>query len=369
MPEKPQYPKNRKRAKAKPKAPQKRADVLAQNPLVAWMNLHFEWMLVTGYSAQTVERRRSTIRLFIAWCEERGLKQPADISKQVLERYQRHLFYYRKPDGKPLTTSSQKCCLVPLKLWFKWLARENHILFNPASEIDIPRQGKQLPRVILSVEEVEAILAEAEGNNPMGLRDRSLLELLYSSGIRRREAAGLAVYDIDFNRRLLMVREGKGRKDRVVPVGARAMGWLDKYMLEGRPKLMAADHQTLFVNDYGEAATPGFIATRMRKYMEYAGIDKPGSTHLLRHACATHMLEGGADIRFIQSLLGHASLETTEIYTHVSIEKLQAVHEATHPARLHRQEAPAEPAAPAPPQGDEARETLLAALESDIDLN
>jgi integrase/recombinase XerD len=339
MPRKGQLLKTRKRSPVKPHGPGKRErDPLAQQPLLAYMNLHFEALLVTGYSADTVRTRRVAIRRFIGWCEERGLRGPADITKQVLERYRRHLFYYRKPDGGPLTLGSQAGALAPLKSWFKWLTRENHILYNPASELDMPRQGDHLPRVILSVREVEAILAEADVNNPQGLRDRALLELLYSTGLRRMEAAHLAVYDIDFDRRVVMVREGKGKRDRIAPIGARALAWLDKYVLEARPQLLAFDHEALFVTDYGEPALPEFIANRVKKYMDIAGIDKPGATHLLRHACATHMLEGGADIRFLQAMLGHSQLSTTEIYTHVSIEKLQAIHEATHPARLQRRD-------------------------------
>lgn len=353
--------KTRKRNRKKPPGFAKREhDPLAHHPMLVWMNAHFEWMAVTGYSDETIHARRIALRRFIAWCDERGLKQPAEITKQVLERYQRHLFYYRKPDGAPLTLGSQRSCLAPLVTWFKWLARENHILYNPASELDLPRQGMQLPRTILSVRDVEAILAEAEGNDPPSLRDRAMLELLYSTGLRRMETAHLAVYDIDFDRRLVMVREGKGRRDRFVPCGARALAWLDRYVLEARPQLLAADHPILFVTDYGEPVTPEFLATRVRKYMDCAGIDKPGATHLLRHACATHMLEGGADVRFLQAMLGHENLETTAVYTHVAIDKLQAIHEATHPARLQRQSA-AQPAANA----QEARAALLSALEAD----
>ena len=344
------YVKNRRRSKNKPQRPPQGADPLAGHPLLGWMEAHLEHLLIANYSPDTVRVRRVAIRRFIAWCDERGLKHPADVSRQVLERYQRHLFYTRKPDGRPLTAGTQMGCLAPLKLWFKWLARENHILFNPASEIDLPRTGKRLPRVVLSVQEVEAIIAGTEPNNPMGLRDRALLELLYSTGLRRTEAAGLAVHDLDFHRRLAMVREGKGRKDRIVPVGARALLWLDKYLLEGRPKLLTVDHAALFVNDYGEPAPPDFVAARVKKYMAYAGIDRPGAAHLLRHACATHMLEGGADIRFLQAMLGHENLETTAIYTHVAIDKLQAIHAATHPARLHRQD---------------SGEALLAALDAE----
>lgn len=194
------------------------------------------------------------------------------------------------------------------------------------------------------MEEVETILMQADAGNPSGLRDRALLELLYSTGLRRTEAANLNIYDIDFTRRLVMVREGKGRRDRVVPVGERALAWIDKYLLQARPLLLAADTQALFINSYGEPAPPDFIAERVRLHKDNAGITKPGSAHLLRHACATHMLEGGADIRFLQAMLGHAKLETTEIYTHVAIDKLQAIHTATHPARLHRKEAAQPPA-------------------------
>jgi len=358
MPRKPPLRvKVRRPCKVKPPGPKKRADdPLARLPMYVYMNAHLEWMRVISYSPETVRTNRHGLRRFLVWCDERGLTQPSDITKQVLERYQRHLFYYRKADGKPMSLGAQLGCLLPVKLWCKWLARENHILYNPASELELPRQGKRLPRVILSVPEVEAMLAQADVQMPAGVRDRALLELLYSAGLRRTETANLALYDIDFTRRLAVVREGKGRRDRVVPIGERALQWLDKYVMEARPLLLAHEHPMLFVNDYGEPAHPDFIADRVRKYKDYAGIRKPGAAHLLRHACATHMLEGGADIRFLQAMLGHASLETTEVYTHVAIEKLQAIHAATHPARLHRQESAAE----APPAEREALDALLA---------
>ncbi|AYB63518.1 site-specific tyrosine recombinase XerC (plasmid) [Ralstonia solanacearum] len=339
----------------KPAGPAKRAvDPLAHLVLTRYMEAHFEALLVTGYSADTVRARRISIRRFIVWCEERGIAQPADVTRAVLERYQRHLFYYRKPNGAPLTLGSQHGALAPLKTWFKWLARENHILYNPASELDLPKLPKHLPRAILSVQEVEAILAEADPDTPYGLRDRAMLELLYSTGIRRMEVAGLALYDVDAMRRLVFVREGKGAKDRVVPIGERALAWLDRYLTEARPQLIVGQQQALFVTDYGEAVSPEFVASHVKRYMEFAGIQKPGATHLLRHAMATHMLEAGADVRVLQALLGHANLNTTEIYTHVSIEHLRAIHDATHPARLQREEAPTD-----------ATEALLDALGRD----
>ena len=180
---------------------------------------------------------------------------------------------------------------------------------------------------------VESILREAEPSTASGLRDRTMLETLYSTALRRMELPGLALYDVDLTRRLVMVREGKGKRDRVVPIGARAAAWVDKYLQEARQRLLVAEVEALFLTDYCAPVTPEYVAERVRRYMHFAGIHKPGACHLFRHACATHMLENGADTRFIQALLEHADLNTTQIYTRVSIDKLREIHDATHPAK------------------------------------
>ena len=337
MPRLGQRLKTRKRAPHKPTAPpQGNTDPLAANPLTRYLEQHFEWMLITGYSKDTIRARRQSIRRFIAWADERGIGDPRTITRPMLERYQRHLFYYRKLDGKPLSLGMQEQYLAPLKTWFKWLVREHHVLANPASDLQLPKQPKNLPRSLLTIQEVEAILTEAEPSTIQGLRDRALLETLYATGLRRMELPGVAIYDIDLNRGLLWVRQGKGKRQRVVPLGDRASAWIDKYLTEARPELIATDTEALFLTDYGEPVKPDYVANKMKRYMQFAGINKPGSTHLLRHACATHMLEGGADIRYIQEMLGHANLETTEIYTHVSIDKLVEIHRASHPSKLKR---------------------------------
>ena len=338
MPRKGQRVKHHKTAWPKPRGGRKHtdSDPLGHLPLTAYVNAHLEWMPIAGYSVDTVRGRRIALRRFTAWCEERSLRDPKDITKPILERYQRHLYYYRKADGKPMTLGTQFGYLAPLKTFFKWLAKENHLLYNPASELTLPRLPKHLPRVILSVQEVEAILREAEPITAPGLRDRAMLETLYSTALRRMELPGLALYDVDLTRRMVMVREGKGRKDRVIPIGARAAAWVDKYLHESRPQLLIGDTDALFLTDYGLPVTPEYVAERVRRYMAFAGIEKPGATHLFRHACRHHMLENGADTRFIQALLGHETLATTQIYTHVSIEKLREIHDATHPAKLTR---------------------------------
>lgn len=359
MPRKGQRLKHRKTAWPKPAGPShQRIDPLEHLVLNAYVNAHFDWMRVTGYSEDTVRARKTALRRFIIWCEERALREPKDITKPILERYQRHLFYYRKVDGRPMTLGTQFGCLAPLKTFFKWLAKENHILYNPASEITLPKLPKHLPRVILSIQEVEAILREAEPSTASGLRDRAMLETLYSTALRRMELPGLALYDVDLTRRLVMVREGKGKRDRVVPIGERAAAWVDKYLHEARPQLLVGDTEALFLTDYGEPMAPEYVAERVRRYMHFAGVKKPGACHLFRHACATHMLENGADTRFIQALLGHADLGTTQIYTRVSIDKLREIHDATHPAKLHR-------TAAKPRRESSSAESLLAALEAE----
>ena len=362
MPRAGQRIKTRKPTAVKPAGGRRKAaDDLAHNRLVRYMEDHFEWMLVTGYSVHTVNARRQNIRRFIRWADERGLDDPREITRPMLERYQRFLFYWRKDDGSALTIGMQHQYLASLKTWFRWLSREHHILANPAADLDLPRQPKHLPRSTPTVQEVEAILAEAEPGTVQGLRDRALLETLYATGLRRLELAGAAIYDADLTRGLLWVRHGKGGRERVVPLGERACAWLDKYLTEARPQLLAADTTALFLTDYGEPVGADFVSGKVKRYMEFAGVHKVGSAHLLRHACATHMLEGGADIRFIQAMLGHADIGTTQIYTHVSIDKLLAVHRATHPSRLQRHRDTQTPVSG--PSLDEAREALLGAIE------
>lgn len=211
------------------------------------------------------------------------------------------------------------------------------MLYNPASELQLPRRPPRLPRAVLTQSEAEAVLREADPTTTRGLRDRAILETLYSTGIRRMELIGLGVFDIDPASGVLWVRKGKGGRERVVPIGERACRWIDRYLLESRPQLaLAPNDATLFLADSGRAFHPQFLSRVVRGYVDQSGVGKPGSCHLFRHTMATLMLEGGADIRFIQVMLGHASISTTEIYTRVSIRKLKAVYEQTHPARMSR---------------------------------
>lgn len=295
-----------------------------------------EAMRIRQYSELTLHRRESDIRRFIGWCDERSITYPQDVTKPILERYQRYLYYYRQANGEPLTSSSQNHYTVSVRQFFKWLTQQNHLLYNPASELIVPKQAPTLP-VVLTEEEIDALLQQPDLNTPYGIRDRVILELFYSCGMRRSELCGLKVHDLSVSRRTVHIRQGKGGKERLIPVGERAMRWLTRYLNEVRNELlMDVQEQSLFLSDYGEPFADSKLGDRIKRYMKNAGITAPGSCHLLRHAMATHMLENGAEMRFIQAMLGHSDYRSTQMYTHVSIRKLQEIHAATHPAKVQR---------------------------------
>lgn len=322
-----------------PKKGQTRPKVAIGNPadpdsLWNHMRRFSQWQLEKNYSAKTVEGRETHLGFFISWCHTRGLTRPSEITKPILERYQRHLFLHRKKDGNPLSARTQIAFTTPIRAWFKWFARANYMLYNPASELELPRQERRLPRHILNVKEVEAVLAVPDLSTDLGIRDRAILEVLYSTGIRRMELINLKLHDVDSERGTIMVRQGKGKKDRMIPIGTRALDWIGKWRDDVRPMFASgADDGTLFLTTLGEAFAPNRLTQMVRETIDAAQIGKRGSCHLFLHTMATLMLENGADIRFIQAMLGHAELSTTQIYTQVSVRKLKAIHTATHPGR------------------------------------
>lgn len=328
-----------------------------------------------GYADATVRNRRQQLAQLAAWLQDRGVSRPVEVTRPMLVRYQRHLFHYRKSDGQPLSFHSQAQRLLPVRAFFKWAVRNGHVLSNPASEIELPRLEHRLPKPALSVAEAEQVLAVPDVDTVIGLRDRAMLEVLYSTGIRRAELAHLLVSDLDADRRTVFVRQGKGRKDRMVPIGSRALAWVDGYLVEARPKLVTEpDPGVLFLTADGTVFSLDRLTQLARDYVTGSGVGKQGACHLFRHTMATLMLEGGADIRYIQAMLGHAELSTTQIYTQVSIRTLQAVHQATHPGAdlaRHRAALEAQVAADQPHvelHGQDVDQLLLfSVLDSEID--
>ncbi|MBF0548017.1 MAG: tyrosine-type recombinase/integrase [Candidatus Riflebacteria bacterium] len=250
---------------------------------------------------------------------------------------------------------------MPIKAFFRWLTRNNYIPSNPAADLDLPKEEQRLPRSILSVEEVESILAAVDLNDPRGIRDRAILETFYSTGIRRQEMTRLKCADIDMKYGIVCVREGKGKKDRIIPIGERALAWINKYLVEIRPSyIVEPDEGYLFLTREGNFFTTVWMGALVRYYVRASGVSKRGSCHLFRHTMATLMLEGGASLRYIQKMLGHSKLSTTEIYTQVATRKLKEVYMATHPgARLKRESDIGKEAMAAGLIGDDDKQPLI----------
>lgn len=310
-------------------------DIDDPNTLYNWMRRFLDYQLEKHFSPRTVVNRETYLRYFILWCEDKGLKYPQEITRPILEAYQRHLFHHRKKNGDPLTVRSQHGRIIPIRSLFSWLVKNNHLLSNPASDLDLPRLDKRLPKAVLSQSEVETVLSTVDISTPMGIRDRAIIEVLYSTGMRRMEVINLRWDDVDRERGTIFIRQGKGKVDRMVPVGDRALKWMEKYLNEVRGQFdLTGMSLTLFLTNLGEAFTTNRMSQLVRNYVNKSGIEKSGSCHLFRHSCATLMLENGADIRYIQQLLGHAKLDTTQIYTQVSIRQLKQVHNLTHPAKM-----------------------------------
>ena len=305
----------------------------APDALALWHDSYIEFLGVRNYAEGTMAGRRDALKVFFTWAAERDLTRAGQITRPILESYQRWLWRCTKVNGQRLGWSTQRNRLGTLKDFFRWLTRQDVILHNPASELELPRMEKRLPKTVLTLSEVERLLAVPNTCDPLGIRDRTMLETFYSCGLRRTELCHLELPDLNAERRTLHVRLGKGKKDRMVPVGARAGVWLERYLMEVRPRLcLDTRTQALFLTGYGGAFNPDVVSRMVAAWLEKAGMKRRGSCHVLRHSCATHMLENGADIRFIQQLLGHAKLDTTAIYTEVSIKQLQEVHTRCHPS-------------------------------------
>ena len=311
------------------------------DPRGFWLLLldHVEHMAVRNYAADTIRLRAQYVKAFARWCLDRDLSQPAQITKPILESYQRHLYRYRKDNDQPLSWRSQSLHLAQVNQFFRYLVKYNHLPFNPASELELPKQPKSLPKAILSADEAERVLAEPDVTTTLGLRDRAILEVFYSSGIRRAELCRLRIEHIDVDRKAIFISKGKGQKDRYVPVGLRALLWIARYVENGRGKLQLDPKEaTLFLTKDGQPLKPDSLTEYARRYIQSAGVDKSGACHIFRHTMATLMHENGADIRYIQAILGHERLDTTQIYTRTSLKKLLEVHSQTHPAERPEEE-------------------------------
>src|SRR3954468_8944465 len=283
-----------------------------------------------GLSRNTLEAYRSDLLQYGAWLRERGI-DPLQVTHTQLSAFLSDLaegdLDAERPPAAPATLQRKVACL---RSFHRHLRREDLIQADPTAHIRAPRQGRRLPKV-LTREEVAKLLDQPRGTEPTALRDRALLELMYACGLRASEAVDLDVGDLDLENAVLKAR-GKGSKERLGPVGRAAIRAVGAYRQRGRPGLGGLRHEKrLFVNHRGQGLTRQGLYKIVQRHAKSAGLADKMSPHTLRHTFATHLLAGGCDLRAVQEMLGHADIATTQLYTHLSADRLKDVYFEAHP--------------------------------------
>jgi integrase/recombinase XerD len=289
-----------------------------------------------GYSELTLNNRRSHLTRFARYLEGIGITEISALTRESIEAYMEELSWAPVRVGKLMTPATRNVRLTSIRSFCAWLLESDVVPLNPAIDVVYCREPNALPKNVPSEEEMKRLLAAPDAQSRLGFRDRVVLELLYSTGLRLRELCGLDVDELELEQGFVLVRRGKGDKARVVPLGRLAVDLVRSYLSEIRPWLRQgcadpANEPALVLSRYGQRLGPRGVAKIIARIAKKAGLAGRITPHSFRHACATHMLRGGANIRHLQELLGHAKLTSTEIYTRVSISELKEVHARFHP--------------------------------------
>ena len=279
-----------------------------------------------GYAASTIEGYKKNLDLFKGYLIDQNLKDLRKVNHRII------LDYQEKVMSEPCAMETKALKIRAVKRFFEYLVYTHRLLINPTEGIvETCRKNRKIGPV-LTATEVKKLLSQPNLSLPTHIRDRAIMEVLYSTGIRLDELLSLEVYHVDFKDKVLYIRKGKGKKQRVVPLG-KAVKYLKEYTENIRPKYAKKNpkERRLFLLNTGHAMTPEGVRSFLRKYRIKAGIKKSVSPHTLRRTCATHLLQNGADIRYIQKLLGHSHLRTTRVYTKVMPVEVKETHNKTHP--------------------------------------
>jgi integrase/recombinase XerD len=277
-----------------------------------------------GLSKNTIEAYSHGLNRFLNYLRRKGMEEVREISKLDIREF---LLFLKK---KGLSSKTLARNLVSIRVFLRFLTEESILSANPAEEIESPKTAKTLPE-ILSLEEVETLLLQPDTQIPQGMRDRAMLEMLYATGMRVSELTQLQVNHVHLEAGYVLVY-GKGSKERIVPIGNEAMKWARRYMGETRERLLKKKESPfLFVNRSGKPMSRQYFWKSIKAYGRRAGIRKRIAPHLIRHSFASHLLERGADLRSVQLMLGHVDISTTQIYTHVTGERLKKIHQRYHP--------------------------------------
>ena len=290
-----------------------------------WLDVFRDYLTIeSGTARNTVENYLRDVQRLVTFLVARAVRDPTGVTPDVL----REFIFYLKDVG--LAASSIRREVSALRTYFRFLASEGHIPTDPSAQLETPKAWRKLPTV-LAVSEVEALLGAPGPDEPLAWRDRALLEVAYGTGVRVSELVGLSLNDIMFEDGLVRVL-GKGSKERLVPIGRRALGAAALYAREVRPRLDRGHTQRrFFLNARGRPLSRVGAWGIIKRCAKRAGMTKRVTPHTLRHTFATHLLEGGADLRAVQEMLGHADLSTTQLYTHVDRDYLRSVHKSFHP--------------------------------------
>ncbi|MCX7726427.1 MAG: site-specific tyrosine recombinase XerD [Chitinispirillaceae bacterium] len=287
--------------------------------------------LEKNLSDNTITSYQYDLQRLLSFLKQNRVKEIEKVTPELLSKYVRLLF------DLGFATSSIQRTIASMKSYFAFISAEGAIKKDPTEFVESPRMSRYLPSV-LSVEEIENILNSVDINRRCGIRDRAILETLYATGMRVSELTTFTIEQIMFNEEIVRIF-GKGSKERIVPIGKVATKWILRYLNEERP-LLTKSHSdnTLFLNFRGKPLTRMGVWKIIQFYSKKAGIKKHISPHTFRHSFATHLLEGGADLRTVQEMLGHANIVTTEIYTHIDREYLKEVHRSFHPRATVRED-------------------------------
>ena len=282
--------------------------------------IDFYW-LTTGASKNTLSAYRSDIKIFSDWLNENSLK---DVNHEMILDY----LSYRK--NTKISPSTQSRFLTCLHSFYQYLIANKLIKIDPTEQLSYPKLEKKLP-VFLNIQEVESLLDTPNNSSLFGQRDRAMLELLYSCGLRVSELINLSYHNINLKEEFIRIH-GKGNKERLLPMGELAIDYLTKYEINSRPILLKnGQSDSYFLSNRGKAMSRQNFFYIIKGYAVQAGIEKPLSPHSLRHAFATHLVQKGADLRSVQLMLGHSDISSTQLYTHIQNAQLKTQHEKHHP--------------------------------------
>jgi len=286
-----------------------------------------------GYKEGTLKYKEIYLYQFNLWLSGQRQQDIKQVTGKTIRTYQHYLVNeYRKKDQRRLSPLTILSKLSVLRKYFRYLVKTREIFLDPTIDIKLPKSRDYLPKNILTKQEAKHLLTLPGKNTVVGIRDQAILELLYTSGIRRQELCKLCLYDIDLKDKSIHIRTPKNRKDRIVPIGSKAKEAIEKYLLISRPRLgKDIKERAVFLSRSGRRISKETLNYIVKSYSRKMRIEKKVTPHCLRHSCATHLLQNGSSLRIIQRILGHSRISSTEIYTRVVPEDLKKMILKHHP--------------------------------------